>query len=63
MILNFFMYLKLCFGITLLLAAITGDIIHIWYENNMAEEYAVIVVIVFTILAVTKMKHLKQNRE
>ena len=63
MILNFFMYLKLCFGITLLLAAVTGDIITIWYENNMTEEYTVIVAIVFTILTVIKVKQLKQNRE
>lgn len=57
------MYLKLCFGITLLLAAITGDIIHIWYENNMAEEYLIVVAIVFMILTVTKVKQSKQNRE
>ena len=59
MILNFFIYLKLCFGITLLLAAVIGDIITVWHENNMAEEYLIVVAIVFTILTVTKMKQSK----
>jgi hypothetical protein len=53
------MYLKLCFGITLLFSAVFGDVITIWYENNMAEEYLIIVSVVFIILTVAKMKQHK----
>ena len=63
MILNFFMYLKLSFGITLLLAAVAGDVIHVWYEDNMFEEFLIIATIVFATLAVIKMKQLKRSGE
>ena len=59
MILKFFMYLKLSFFLTLLFAVLFGDVVFWWHENNMAEEFVLITILVFTILAVTKMIQLK----
>lgn len=46
----FLLYIiSLSFLVTLLFAAVFGDVWYIWYENNMLEEYLAIAVTLFTL--------------
>lgn len=57
------LYVKFSFLITLLFAVLVGDIFTIWYDNNMLEEFLIIVSIVFIYAAVTKKLHYSENGE
>lgn len=57
------LYLKLCFAITLVFAVTVGDIFTIWYDNNMLEEYVVIVFLGTITFTVIKVKQLLKNKK